>query len=191
MAQGPLREGAPSVLASTVYESFPRSIAHFPNRDLHGVARLATCYSRVARSRPGENEAGFAPHQLRDGAPCVPASVVLRDPSTANGHFPRGGFSKSARMVTPTPELPNLAPETSNTLNMEPGLPHVRSRREIVEAETCRAPSRSGCRANPASYSPVWASPGPDRAILRYKSPFWHHQEGPRLENAQFPPGKR
>ncbi len=184
MAQGPLREGAPSVLASTVYESFPRSNAHFPNRDLHGVARLATYYSRVARSRPGENEAGLAPHQLRDGAPCVPASVIPCALSTEIAHFPRRGFSEGARMVKPTSELPNLVPETSNTLNMEPGLPHVRSRREIVEAETCRAPSRSGCRANPASYSPVWASPGRDRAMLGCKSPFWHHQEGPRPENA-------
>ena len=152
---------------------------------------MATYYSRVARSRPGENEAGFAPHQFRDGAPCVPASIIPCALSTEIAHFPRRGFSEGARMVKPTSELPNLAPETSNTLNMEPGLPHVRSRREIVKAETCRAPSRSGCRANPASYSPVWASPGRDRAILGYKSPFWHHQESPRPENAQLPPGKR
>ena len=68
---------------------------------------------------PRENEAGLAPHQLRDGAPCVPASVTPCALSTEIAHFPRRGVSEGARTVKPTSELPNLAPEMSNTLNME------------------------------------------------------------------------
>ena len=109
---------------------FPRGKRAFSGLGPSRRCQNSDGYPRMARSRPGdvqneENEAGFAPHPLRDGAPCVPASTISSCFPRENTHFPCRGFCAGARTMKTTPAWPDLALETSKMMKTKPDLSQI------------------------------------------------------------------